>query len=286
MPPLGHPRFGDFRTPVVSLSVLAVLLLLAAPAAFAAEEPSVPKPAGYVSDTAGVMGEWAAKTETLCGEIERRTTSEIAVLTVKTTAPLEAQQYAQQVFDRWKIGKKGKDNGVLILVAVDDRKMWIATGYGVEGVLPDGKVGDPRQGSSTLFRQSRYGEGSSRAPSRRICSPAARWTRRRGEEEKGRLSLAGSYPLPPVRRVHPHPRIFSDFFRDPPRRAEEATWRFEEDPAAEASAGRVRGSAAASRAGAARGRLSRRIIARTIVNVSMNQTEGKMNKKILIGWWS
>ena len=156
----GHPRFGDFRIPVVFLAVLAVLLLLAAPAAFSAEEPAVPKPAGYVSDTAGVMGEWAAKTEALCGEIERRTTSEIAVLTVKTTVPLDAQQYAQQVFDRWKIGKKGKDNGVLILVAVDDRKMWIATGYGVEGVLPDGKVGEIRDKVLLpLFRESRYGEG-------------------------------------------------------------------------------------------------------------------------------
>jgi uncharacterized protein len=160
MAPLVHPRFGDFRTPVVSLAVFAVLLLLASAAVCAAEEPSIPKPAGYVSDTAGVMGEWAAKTETLCREIEGRTTSEIAVLTVKTTAPLEAQQYAQQVFDRWKIGKKGKDNGVLILVAVDDRKMWIATGYGVEGVLPDGKVGEIRDRVLLpMFRQSRYGEG-------------------------------------------------------------------------------------------------------------------------------
>lgn len=140
--------------------LLAILLTLAAPAACVAEEPSIPKPAGYVSDTAGIMGEWAAKTETLCGEIERQTTSEVAVLTVRTTAPLEAQQYAQQVFDRWKIGKKGKDNGVLILVAVDDRKMWIATGYGVEGVLPDGKVGDIRDRIlRPKFRQSRYGEG-------------------------------------------------------------------------------------------------------------------------------
>jgi uncharacterized protein len=161
MAPLGRPpRFGDLRIPGVSLAVLAVLLPLAAPAAFSAEEPVLPKPAGYVSDSAGVMGEWAVKTETLCREIERRTTSEIAVLTVKTTVPLDAQQYAQQVFDRWKIGKKGKDNGVLILVAVDDRKMWIATGYGVEGVLPDGKVGEIRDKVLLpLFRQSRYGEG-------------------------------------------------------------------------------------------------------------------------------
>lgn len=146
--------------PKVRAAYFALLVLLAASAICVAQEPAIPKPAGYVSDTAGIMGEWAARTEKLCGDIERQTTAEVAVLTVKTTVPLDAQQYAQQVFDRWKIGKKGKDNGVLILVAADDRKMWIATGYGVEGVLPDGKVGEIRDRVlRPLFRQSRYGEG-------------------------------------------------------------------------------------------------------------------------------
>ena len=117
---------------------LLLLMVLAAPVSRAAEEPSIPAATGHVTDTAGVLGEWTAKTEKLCREIEGQTGAEVAVLTVKTTAPLQAQQYAQQVFDRWKIGKKGKDNGVLILVAIRDRKLWIATGYGVEGVLPDG----------------------------------------------------------------------------------------------------------------------------------------------------
>src|SRR5512134_1563648 len=143
-----------------SSAAFVAILLLAAASVCAAQEPAIPKPAGYVSDTAGVMGEWAGKTEALCRKIETQTTSEVAVLTVRSTAPLDAQQYATQVFDRWKIGKKGKDNGILILVAVDDRKMWIATGYGVEGVLPDGKVGEIRdQVLLPLFRQSRYGEG-------------------------------------------------------------------------------------------------------------------------------
>lgn len=142
-------------------AVVAVLFLaLAVPLLCAAEEPKVPPHAGYVTDTAGIMGEWAARTEALCREIERQTTAEIAVLTVKSTAPLEAQQYAQKAFDEWKIGKKGKDNGILFLVAAADRKMWIATGYGVEGVLPDGKVGEIRDRIlRPLFRQDRYGEG-------------------------------------------------------------------------------------------------------------------------------
>lgn len=141
-------------------TAFVAILLLAAASVCAAQEPAIPKPAGFVSDTAGVMGEWAGKTEALCRKIEAQTTSEVAVLTVASTAPLDAQQYALQVFERWKIGKKGKDNGVLILVAVNDRKLWIATGYGVEGVLPDGKVGEIRDRIlRPLFRQSRYGEG-------------------------------------------------------------------------------------------------------------------------------
>ncbi len=146
--------------PIRRAALLAAVLGLLAAAAAWALEPAIPQPRGYVNDTAGVMGEWAGKTETLCKEIERRTTAEVAVLTVRTIAPLAPQQYAQQVYDRWKIGKKGKDNGVLVLVAVDDRKMWIATGYGVEGVLPDGKAGGIRDSLMLpLFRQGRYGEG-------------------------------------------------------------------------------------------------------------------------------
>src|SRR5512146_2349895 len=130
-------------------AALLLLMVLAIPALRAAEEPAIPPATGYVTDTAGILGEWTAKTETICKEIEGQTGAEVAVLTVKTTAPLETQQYAQQVFDRWKIGKKGKDNGVLILVAVRDRKLWIATGYGVEGVLPGGKVGAPKDPART-----------------------------------------------------------------------------------------------------------------------------------------
>ena len=85
---------------------VALLLFLAAPAICAAQEPAIPKPAGYISDTAGIMGEWAAKTEKLCREIERQTTSEVAVLTVKTTAPLDAQPYAQQVSTAGRSGRR------------------------------------------------------------------------------------------------------------------------------------------------------------------------------------
>ncbi len=142
-------------------AILAALLLLSlTPFPAAAAEAPLPEHRGYVTDDAGAMGEWAAKTEALCREIERRTTAEVAVLTVRSAGLLPVQQYAQEVFDAWKIGKKGKDNGVLVLVAVDDRKMWIATGYGVEGILPDGKVGEIRDRVMLpAFRQKQFGEG-------------------------------------------------------------------------------------------------------------------------------
>ena len=146
------------RRPGLLFLALAFLALACLPSG--AQETEVPGPSAFVNDTAGTMGDWAGKTEALCREIERSTSAEVAVLTVKTTGGIDVQEYAQRVFDRWGVGKKGKDNGVLILVAVDDRKMWIATGYGVEGFLPDGKVGEIRDRAMLpLFREGKYGEG-------------------------------------------------------------------------------------------------------------------------------
>src|SRR4030067_937626 len=153
------PRAPILRDGTVLLHLALILLLL--PAGLpAASEPPIPAYQGYAPGPAGVLGTGAGQTEELCRDIERKTTAEVAVLTVRSTAPLPAQEYAQKVFCRWKIGKKGKDNGVLVLVAVDDRKMWIATGYGVEGVLPVGKAGEIRDRIFLpLFREEKYGEG-------------------------------------------------------------------------------------------------------------------------------
>lgn len=126
-----------------------------------AQEVAIPRPRGFVSDYAGVIDEPTKTTLIkLIEGVERRTTAEIAVLTVESTQPLDAFQYSVRVFDRWKIGKKGKDNGVLFLVAVKDRRMWITVGYGLEGILPDGKVGEIRDRFVLPhFRKGDYGRG-------------------------------------------------------------------------------------------------------------------------------
>lgn len=136
-----------------------ILLLLAGAAVAVGVE--LPSAAGPVTDLAGILdGGTRARLRELIGEVQARTGAEIAILTVPSTAPEPIQAYSVAVFDRWKIGKRGQDNGLLFVVAVRDRRLWITTGYGLEGILPDGKVGEIRDRDIVpFFRAGRYAEG-------------------------------------------------------------------------------------------------------------------------------
>lgn len=127
--------------------------------AFAAGD--MPQPVGWVNDFAGVIGpQDYEKLNSLISRIEEETSSEIAVVTIDSIAPYDEKEYARLLFDNWKPGKKGKDNGVLILLAVKDRLWRIEAGYGVEGVLPDAlcwKIG--RDYMVPYFKQGQYAEG-------------------------------------------------------------------------------------------------------------------------------
>src|SRR5262245_36228570 len=115
-----------------------LLLALALAVAAGAAEPPIPQPQGYVTDLAGVIPPNVRQRMTRTIEALRaKTGSEIAVLTVPTTEPLDDFTYAMRVADAWKVGSKGQDTGVLIVAVTQDRKLRILTGYGVEGVLPD-----------------------------------------------------------------------------------------------------------------------------------------------------
>jgi len=113
--------------------------------AWADVEPTVPVAHGFVNDYAGIIDAAAEQElEALILELKAKTGSEIAVVVVKTTQPLTAFDYAIKIAEAWKPGDRKKDNGVVLLVAVDDRELYVLTGYGVEGVLPDGRVGEIR----------------------------------------------------------------------------------------------------------------------------------------------
>lgn len=143
------------------LPLAALLCALLATMAVAGTEVPVPPPSGPVVDLAGILDEGSSRRlAELIRAVRERTAAEIAVLTVPTTAPLGIQEYSMAVFDRWKIGQRGQDNGLLFLVAVGDRRFHITTGYGLEGILPDGRLGEIRDRFILpAFRQGRLAEG-------------------------------------------------------------------------------------------------------------------------------
>lgn len=145
------------------LAAFALALPLLAPGHVAAQAKhiDVPPPRGFVSDFAGVVDPATRqRLELLIQELKQKTGSEIAVVTVRSTQPETVDDYAMAIAEHWKPGDQKKDNGVVFLVATEDRKMHILTGYGVEGPLPDGKVGAIRdQLVVPAFRQGDFSRG-------------------------------------------------------------------------------------------------------------------------------
>jgi uncharacterized protein len=138
--------------------------IAAAPTIATADEPPIPTPRGFVNDLAGVLpSDVTARLTALLTELQAKTGSEIAVLTVDTTAPLDDFTYGMRVVDAWRPGRKREDTGLLVLLAVKDRKVRILTGYGLEGILPDGLVGQIQDREMVpSFREGRLAEGVER----------------------------------------------------------------------------------------------------------------------------
>lgn len=103
------------------------------------QEAQLPsRPQGYVNDYANIIDYSDEQAITrLASELESKTTAQLAVVTMASTAPETIEGYAVRLFEKWGIGQREKNNGILLLVAYRDRKMRIETGYGLEGALPD-----------------------------------------------------------------------------------------------------------------------------------------------------
>ena len=102
---------------------------------------AVPPLQSRVTDLTGTLNaQQRAALEQTLEEFEARKGSQIAVLLVPTTQPETAVEYGVRVFDAWKLGRRGVDDGALLLVAKEDRRVWIVTGRGLEGPLPDAAV--------------------------------------------------------------------------------------------------------------------------------------------------
>lgn len=122
-----------------SLCTAAFLLLLGPSLVHAAaQQVAVPALAARVTDLTNTLNsEQRAALESHLAQFEQQEGSQIAILLVPTTQPEAIEQYSIRVVDEWKLGRKGVDDGILILVAKNDREMRIEVGYGLEGVIPD-----------------------------------------------------------------------------------------------------------------------------------------------------
>ncbi|MFA4916639.1 MAG: TPM domain-containing protein [Syntrophales bacterium] len=102
-----------------------------------------PSPAGAVNDFAGVIPPpYVNQMESLAREVLEKTGTSIVVATMETIGDNDPDDSANRLYAAWGIGKKGADKGILIFLAVREKRIRIETGYGVEGILPDGLVGE------------------------------------------------------------------------------------------------------------------------------------------------
>src|ERR1700689_5057896 len=121
----------------LKLSLWFLLTVSSVPFSFA-QNVSYPPASGYVVDQSGIIDSATqSKLEAWILELKQKTTAEVAVVTVDSTEPLSIEEYAVNLFQRFGIGQKGKDNGVLLLIAYKDHHMRIEVGYGLEGAITD-----------------------------------------------------------------------------------------------------------------------------------------------------
>src|ERR1700693_6525744 len=146
----------SFRRIALTSFVLGWIVLVAAMSAAADPIDSL-NPTNYVNDFAGVLNSaTVTQLNALCQQVEQKAHAQIAVVTVKSVDGQDVVSYAVALYQKWGIGAKGKDRGVLILIATQDHKYWTTVGYGLEGILPDGKVGGFGREMVPLLRSGDY----------------------------------------------------------------------------------------------------------------------------------
>jgi uncharacterized protein len=135
--------------------LFCVLLLLSATGLHAEKVADLPLPTHYVNDFAGVLDpETQQSLEDLCLQLHQKANAELAVVTIHTLDDGQSiDDFTGQLEEKWKLGKKGQDRSVIYLLVVDSHKTRIEVGYGLEGILPDAKVGRILDDTLTADRQ-------------------------------------------------------------------------------------------------------------------------------------
>lgn len=135
------------RAGLVSIVFLALSV-------FACAEPvSQLKPKGYVNDFANVIDPATkAQIEDTCRQVDEKAHAQIALVTINTLDGSDIESYAVDLFHQWGVGSKQTNRGVLIIYAIRDHRARIEVGYGLEPILPDGKVGSFQREAIPLMR--------------------------------------------------------------------------------------------------------------------------------------
>jgi len=138
-------------------SIRVALVLLTLPLLLWAEPVSELRPTDYVNDFAHVLDQSTiAQLDNICQQLDQKAKAQIAVVTVNSLDGSDIESYSVALYKQWGIGSKATDHGVLILLAVQDRKYRIEVGYGLEPILTDGKVGGFGREAVPLLRQNDY----------------------------------------------------------------------------------------------------------------------------------
>lgn len=151
---LTHSKTRLWGNPLPGVILLCAVLF---PLPVRAEQWQKLNPQGYVNDFAGVLNATTVADLTrLSTEVDQKAKAQIAVVTVKTLDGDTVEDFANRLFQKWGVGYKGTDRGVMLLLATEDHKYWTEVGYGLEPILPDGKVGGFGRSMVPYLRQGNY----------------------------------------------------------------------------------------------------------------------------------
>ena len=170
---------------------LAAVVALCASGGWAVDWKTL-KPQGYVSDFAGVVDQASrSRLENYCAAVERATGAQIALVTISSLEGEPIEDVANTIFRAWGVGQKNKNEGVMLLLAINDHRSRLEIGYGLEPIMPDGLAGSMLREMRPALRRRDYGDALL-AAAESIGSTIA--------QEK-HVSIGQA----PPRRVHPSP---------------------------------------------------------------------------------
>ncbi|NJM55015.1 MAG: hypothetical protein HC841_03020 [Verrucomicrobiae bacterium] len=194
LPTQGVARAGHYAAPLLRYAAAVVLALAIAavlPALIAIAAPKLPELTGRVVDGAGLLSaDVRTALEAELAAIEAKSTDQVVVVTVPSLQGYAIEEFGVALGRKWGIGQKGKDNGIIVLVAPNERKVRFEVGRGLEPLMPDGKAGTIiRETVLPAFRRGDFAGG--------ITAGVAR-VRAVLEGDQAELEARSKRPPPPV----------------------------------------------------------------------------------------